>query len=276
MKRDSTRCTRRILIALVTVGITSTTLAAPVWAGPSPPKSIAAIGDSITRATNACCFYGDHPSQSWSTGYNPFGPVNSHYERLIALDPAIFGHEFNDARAGAKMAEADDQAALAVSQGADYVTILMGANDACTSSRSTMTSVSAFRGQFQAAMETLATGLPDSHVFVASIPNIRRLWRLFHDHPVARIVWRTADICQSMLAESNTAADRRAVLERVRRFNEVLAEVCAAHANCRFDGGAVFAYAFTRDHVSRLDYFHPDLDGQAALARITWPLSWWP
>jgi hypothetical protein len=32
----------------------------------------------------------------------------------------------------------------------------------------------------------------------------------------------------------------------------------------------------TRDEVSRLDYFHPDLDGQAALARITWPVSWWP
>ena len=276
MRRGSTRSTRRLLIVLATTGITSTMPAVPVWAAPAPPDSIAAIGDSITRATNACCFYGDHPRHSWSTGYHPFGPVHSHYERLIALDPEIFGHEFNDARAGAKMADADEQAALAVTQGADYVTILMGANDACTRSRSTMTSVADFRGQFRSAMETLAIGLPESHVFVASIPNIRRLWRLFHDHPIARVVWRTANICQSMLAESNTAADRRAVLERVRRFNGVLAEVCAAYANCRFDGGALFDYPFTRDHVSRLDYFHPDLDGQAALARITWPLSWWP
>jgi lysophospholipase L1-like esterase len=276
MAAGSMTVRRRALVVLATIGVTFTALSAPASAEPALPDSIAAIGDSITRATNACCFYGDHPSQSWSTGYNPLGPVNSHYERLIGANPAIWGNEFNDARAGAKMDEADDQAAVAVSQGADYVTILMGANDVCTSSRATMTPVSDFRTQFQAAMETLATGLPDSHVFVASIPNVRRLWRILHDDPVARFVWRTASICQSMLSPSNTAADRRAVYERERQFNAVLAEVCALYANCRFDGGAVFGYAFTRGQVSRLDYFHPDLDGQAALAEITWPRSWWP
>jgi lysophospholipase L1-like esterase len=202
--------------------------------------------------------------------------VNSHYERLISRNLAISGNEYNDARAGARMAEADDQAALAVSQGADYVTILMGANDACASSRSTMTSVEDFRAQFQAAIDVLATRLPDAHIFVASVPNVRRLWQLFNDDPVARFVWRTAGICPSMLSESNTAADRRAVYQRIAGFNQVLSEVCSGYANCRYDGGAVFEYRFTRDQVSRLDYFHPDLDGQAALARITWPLSWWP
>jgi lysophospholipase L1-like esterase len=266
---------RRALVALTTAGIAFGTLTPPAAAAPELPDSMAALGDSITRATNACCWYGDHPGQSWSTGGNPFGPVDSHYERLIDRNPAIRGNAFNDARAGAKMAAADDQAAVAVSQGAEYVTILMGANDACTSSRSTMTSVANFRAQFQAALDTLATGLPDSHVFVASIPNVRRLWRLFRDDPVARLVWWAAGICQSMLAESNTAEDRQAVHDRIVAFNRVLAEVCAAYANCRFDGGAVFEYPFTRDHVSRLDYFHPDLDGQAALARITWSRSWW-
>jgi lysophospholipase L1-like esterase len=261
---------------LVVIGVTVVTGFVPATAAPALPDSIAALGDSITRATSACCWYGDHPSQSWSTGFNPVGPVNSHYERLIVRNPVIWGDEYNDARAGAKMAAADDQAALAVSQGADFVTILMGANDVCTSSRSTMTSVTDFRERFRAAMQVLANGLPESHVFVASIPNVRRLWTLFHDDPVARFVWRTAGICQSMLSGSNTDDDRRAVYQRIVRFNEVLAEVCAAYPNCRHDGGAVFAHAFTRDQVSTLDYFHPDLDGQAALARITWPLSWWP
>jgi hypothetical protein len=27
--------------------------------------------------------------------------------------------------------------------------------------------------------------------------------------------------------------------------------------------------------VSKLDYFHPSLAGQAALAAITWQRSWW-
>ena len=265
---------RRTLIVLAAIAIGLGTVGTPTQAAAPPlPESIASIGDSITRATNACCFYGDHPSQSWSTGGNPIGPVRSHYERLLGANPAIANNSFNDARAGARMEEADDQAAVAVSQGADYVTILIGANDACTSSRSTMTPVPDFRVQFRAAMETLTTGLPDSHVFVASIPNIRRLWRLFRDDPIARLVWSGARICQSMLSPTNTAADRRAVHERVQRFNAVLAEVCALYASCRYDGGAVFSFPFERDHVSRLDYFHPDLDGQAALADITWARS---
>jgi hypothetical protein len=266
----------RTLVLLATIAITSATLWAPAHAGPALPDSIAAIGDSITRATNACCLYGDHPTHSWSSGANPFGPVISHYERLVAIDPGIGTNAFNDARAGATMAEADDQAGVAVSQGADYITILMGANDVCTSSRSAMTGVADFRTQFRAAMDTIAAGLPDSHVFVASIPNVRRLWRLFHDDSIARLVWGGAQICQSMLSESNTEGDRRAVLQREREFNAVLADVCALYANCRFDGGAVFDFPFTRDHVSRLDYFHPDLDGQAVLADITWSRSWWP
>jgi hypothetical protein len=44
-------------------------LAAPTRATAAPfPSSMAALGDSITRAFDVCCFYGDHPSNSWATG----------------------------------------------------------------------------------------------------------------------------------------------------------------------------------------------------------------
>jgi len=32
---------------------------------------------------------------------------------------------------------------------------------------------------------------------------------------------------------------------------------------------------FSASQVSTLDYFHPSLSGQAALARVTWAASWW-
>jgi lysophospholipase L1-like esterase len=192
------------------------------------------------------------------------------------MNPSIYGRNFNDARAGAKMRDAQGQAQVAVTQGASYVTILMGANDACTSSISTMTSVSDFRVQFTAAMNVLATGLPPgSHVFVASIPNIYQLWALFRNNSTAQFVWSIAQICQSMLSPANTEQNRQTVLARVRAFNQVLAEVCAQHVMCRFDDNAVFNYPFATGHVSRLDYFHPSLSGQAVLASVTWARSWW-
>jgi hypothetical protein len=60
------------------------------------------------------------------------------------------------------------------------------------------------------------------------------------------------------------------------QFNQILAEVCAAYARCRWDGGAVYDYRFSASQVSTLDFFHPSLSGQAALARVTWAASWWP
>lgn len=268
----------RTLLAIYVVAafLVLAPLAAP--APPPLPDSMAGIGDSITRATDVCCWYGDHPSNSWSTGGAAFDGIQSHYERIRALNPAIAGRNYNDARAGARMRDAAAQAQTAVAQQARYVTILMGANDVCTSSPSTMTSVSDFRAQFAAAMSILATGLPaGSHVFVSSIPNVYRLWQVLRTNPAAQVVWAVAGICQSMLSPFRTEQERQAVLARERAFNQVLADVCAVQhaAICRFDDLAVFNYPFAAGHVSKLDYFHPNLAGQATLASITWQRSWW-
>jgi lysophospholipase L1-like esterase len=174
------------------------------------------------------------------------------------------------------MRDAAGQAQTAIAQAARYVTIEMGANDVCTRSRWTMTSVSDFRAQFSAAMAELDSGLPaGSHVFVASIPNIYRLWQLLRGNIRAQIVWSAFRICQSMLSPANTEQDRQAVLAREAAFNQVLADVCSGYAFCRFDGNAVFNYQFSASQVSILDYFHPSLSGQAALASVTWARSWW-
>jgi lysophospholipase L1-like esterase len=242
---------------------------------PPLPSSMAALGDSITRAYDVCCFYGDHPGQSWSTGYTSYDGISSHYERLKLANPAIVGHEYNDAVSGAKMSAAPTQAATAVSQGARYVTILLGANDLCTSSPATMTSTDTFRSQFQSAMSTLMGQDRKPYVFVSSIPDIYRLWQTLHTSWLARTVWSTAHICQSMLGATRTDAERQQVVDRERAFNRVLADTCAAYARCRWDGGAVYNYTFSTSQVSTLDYFHPSLSGQAALARVTWAASWW-
>jgi lysophospholipase L1-like esterase len=264
---------RRTFLLSLVVG--AAVLVPTASATPPLPTSIASIGDSITRATDVCCWYGDHPAQSWSTGGGSFDGISSHYERIRARQPGISGHNHNDARAGAKMRDGVGQAQTAVGQGASYVTVLMGGNDVCTDSISTMTSVSDFRAQFTATMNTLAGLPPGSHVFVSSIPNVYQLWVLFHNDPAAQLVWSLAGICQSLLSPFNSEQDRQAVLTRVQELNQVLAEVCGQYVICRFDDLAVFNYRFTSGQVTRLDYFHPSLSGQAALASITWARSWW-
>ena len=268
---------RRLVVvavaAAMVVGVSGQALGEP--GAVALPNSMAAIGDSITRAFDVCCFYGEYPQHAWATGDDGTDVVTSHYEHVLAGNPGIVGNAFNDAVTGATMADAIGQAQATVSQGVEYVTILMGANDLCTSSTSNMTSVATYRSEFQQVMATLTAGLPNAHIFVSSIPNVYRLWAVLHNNIQAQLVWSLAQICQSLLSTGNTERDRRTVLQRNKAFNTVLQTVCGHYANCRFDGNAVFDVRFTADMVSTLDYFHPSLSGQAALADATWAASWW-
>ena len=268
------RVARIVILALAVV--LAGLVAQPAWGAPPLPSSMAAIGDSITRAYDVCCYYGDHPGQSWSTGSTSYDGIASHYERIRQLNSAITGRGYNDAVTGAKMAAAPTQAGQAVGQGARYVTILLGANDLCTSAPATMTSTDSFRASFSQAMATLMAQDRKPYVFVSSIPNLYQLWQVLHTNSLARWAWANFHICQSMLAATNTDTQRQQVVAREEAFNQILAEVCAQYPRCRWDGGAVYDYRFSTSQVSALDFFHPSLSGQAALARVTWAASWWP
>jgi lysophospholipase L1-like esterase len=202
--------------------------------------------------------------------------VYSHYERIMAQNPAISGHAYNDSVSGAKVAGTLSQAQAAVAQQAQYVTILIGGNDVCTPSISSMTPTAQFTTAFQSTMSALESGLPPgAHIFVSSIPNIYGLWSVLHGNPTAQLVWSFAKICQSMLATTNTEAQRQQVVAQEQADNAALSQVCGLYANCRWDGYATFDHQFSAADVSTLDYFHPSQTGQAVLASLTWGASWW-
>ena len=264
-----------LLAAVVLLG----TSALSASAATPLPRSMASTGDSITRAYNTGFFpYLDNPSASWSTGTN--SSVRSHYSRLLALQPAISGHAYNDAKSGAKMVDLAGQLTTAANQHVQYVTVLMGGNDICTSSESTMTSVATFRSQFTTAMNAITSGSPSTRVYVVSIPNVYNLWSVLKDSFTARSVWALFGVCQSMLANPDSTAqadvDRRArVLQRDIDFNATLQAVCALYVQCRFDGNAVFNTTFTASDITSRDYFHPSISGQAKLAAVSWAAGYW-
>ena len=75
--------TARLVQALVAVLLAVVGPAVPAQAEAAPlPTSMASLGDSITRGFNACGWYVDCPSRSWSTGSST--NVNSHYLRVLA------------------------------------------------------------------------------------------------------------------------------------------------------------------------------------------------
>ncbi len=237
------------------------------------PNNITALGDSITRAYNTgSTGFSDAPANSWTTGTNT--SVNSLYSRILAVNPLISAKNTNLAVSGAKMVDLNGQAAK-IATTTEYVTILMGANDVCTSSVTNMTAVATFQAQFEAAMATITSRAPNAKVYVVSIPNVYNLWTVFKNNSTARATWSLFKICQSLLANptSTKQADvnrRAAVQQRNREFNTVLATVCARYTQCHFDNNAVFNTVFTTADVSTRDYFHPSLSGQTKLAGAAW------
>ncbi|MQA26181.1 MAG: SGNH/GDSL hydrolase family protein [Micromonosporaceae bacterium] len=268
------RAFRRLsLLVALTAALLLPSVPAHADPGP-PPSSMSSLGDSITRAFNACGWYYDCTSRSWSTG--SYSTVNSHYRRILAKNSAISGRNYNDARSGARASDMYGQAGTAASRGVQYVTMLIGANDACTSSESTMTPVTTYRSQINSALSRLKSGLPNAKVYIVSVPDIKRLWAIGKNNSSARYAWSQFNICQSMLANPTSThpddeARRNRVRQRVIDYNAQLAQACVAYgANCKFDNNAIFNYPFVLSQVSSWDYFHPNTEGQRVLAQVSY------
>jgi len=77
------------------------------------------------------------------------------------------------------------------------------------------------------------------------------------------------------MAGPQAEAARRTASARLAQYNAVLSSVCASVARCRWDGGVVFRHLFARTDFSTVDYFHPSVAGQRAIADITWRAGYW-
>ncbi|KUM97671.1 hypothetical protein AQI88_07070 [Streptomyces cellostaticus] len=242
---------------------------APVWN--RSPHSIAAVGDSITRGFDACTVLTDCPEVSWATGSD--AKVDSLAVRLLGVTGAA-QRSWNYAVTGARMSDLPEQMVQAATRSPELVTVMVGANDACRSSARAMTSVAGFRADFEEAMSTLRSALPKTQVYVASVPNLKRLWSEGRENPLGKQVWKLG-ICPSMLRDADDLTGaatlrRDKVQQRVEAYNAVLKDVCAKDRRCRFDGNAVFDYSFDTEQLSHWDWFHPGRNGQARLAEIAY------
>lgn len=241
----------------------------PTW--DTSPRSVAAVGDSITRGFDACSVLADCPEVSWATGSD--AEVKSLAVRLLGKSRAGT-HSWNYARTGARMVDLPGQMARAAAVKPELVTVMAGSNDACRATVGSMTSVSAFRADFEKSLRQLRREAPKTQVYVMSVPDLKRLWSEGRTNPLGKQVWKLG-ICSSMLADPDSVATaatqrRAAVQARVEAYNKVLKDVCAKDRKCRYDGGAVFGFRFGQEQLSQWDWFHPSKNGQARLAALAY------
>lgn len=234
---------------------------------------MAALGDSISAGYGSCLALVACHGNSWSTGSST--RVDSHYRQILQDNPKIRGEAHTFARSGARAADLPGQARAAVRARVGYVTVLIGANDACRGRLADMTSPEAFREDVDTALRVLRRGLPEARVLVVAVPDLYRLWEIGHTDRRAVRAW-SLGVCPTLLNRAASTADadverRAAVRERVDAYNRQLRGACADYGSrCRYDSAA-HRVRFTLDMVNRLDYFHPNVAGQDRLAEATWP-----
>lgn len=252
----------------VQFAVVAALVAAPVAMGQTYPDSVAALGDSITRAAvaddSADGLNFGQPQHSYATGYEAGDGVNSHFERIQAANPGVVG--YNLAESGADMDNLLEQANNAVTVGAEYVIIEMGGNDVCKDSAAEMTSVAQYEAEFNVAADALQAGLPDSLILVNEVPNVKRIYDVGRWNFGCQFKWYLFQFCDSMLRNGST--ERNQAHARNIEYNNVLRDEAAARGFA-FDDD-VFEYNFARSDLSDVDCFHPAISAHAVFADRTY------
>jgi hypothetical protein len=277
-------CTAAALVAVLAVPVSAASAVPVPQTGPAAapaatvplPDSMAAVGDSVTQAfdVNLDGLFQESPQYSWSTGTST--SVDSEYQRILSANPAIAGHEYNDSVPGAMAADLDGQVKTAATQGVQYLTVEIGADDLCVNTVGEMTPTATFQSQFAQALTDFTAADPQAHIFVASIPNIYQVWQAGQANWLAELVWNVLPFCPDMLDLSATTAQRQQIVQQDLAYNTVLGEVCAEFSQCRFDNDAVYDTTLSSTYLSDVDFFHPSIAGQGKLASVAWSAGFWP
>jgi lysophospholipase L1-like esterase len=232
------------------------------------PNSMAAIGDSITRAMNTEITFGDKPKHSWSTGDDPSDEVISHYEMILNENPKIKDNNHNYAVSGSKVNDIYNQAQEVINMDPkpEYITILIGGNDACAPSLKEMTDLNVFENEFDRTLSLLTEKLPETRILVVGLPDIYQLYDIGHKKGCT-LVWDIANICRALTDPSNTEEDRLKFRERVIEYNKILKRITEKYNQVY--SSSVFNYQFKEEDIT-WDCFHPSKIGQKKIAELTW------
>jgi lysophospholipase L1-like esterase len=262
----------------------------PTPSTPPLPAMLAAIGDSYTQAWSVSPSYKrDHPQFSWAIGTDANDGIFSLRERFTALGAKLT--VVDAATSGKKMDDAARQAQLVVAQAAKlpagstvFVTFELGTNDLCDDP---MTDPGVFDAQLRDALDILRAGLPaGSRILMLSMPDFVHFHDLTQASPdaLALLAQPSQSANCAPFLGNNTTYTLAESTQMLARYDALLVAACAeiestdgpsGKLHCRTDPLHLAEKDFALIDLSRVDYFHPSLQGQARMAEAAWQAGYW-
>ena len=285
------------------------------------PNSMAALGDSMTAGALAgfsrqnanlpwlqsmlvikgLMFgitgktrYFERRDLSWATGSNPGTVTKSHARRIASLPRAEKLKVYNAAVSGTSIEDVlldqvPDMFEWSFKKlnkpAPDYVTVLIGANDACAKRASEMTTVSSYHLKMESIVHQVLVRSPTSRILLANLPNIEKLRTVAKDAKLigwgplkkCKDLWKLTKMCPT-LTLIDDPTEREIVSQRIKDYNQVMVDVANRAREEYGDrirvSNKIYNTAFTADHLA-VDCFHPNATGQDLMSRVTWDDAWW-
>ena len=237
-------------------------------AGDLPTFYLGSLGDSITAGFNAAGPL-DQRDKSWSAGLG----IESHAVRIknqLGINVVVK----NASKSGAKTEDivAQTQKLVADRFVPDYVTYLIGANDVCGGTKAPRELAAIGKKTLEDSLALLKTANPRVKLLVAAVPNLLYLNELLKSDAQCASRWKAFNICTSFM--SGNMAEQNKGIERWTAYNQMLSEFADDHAeNVKFSGRVGDRIFLSKD-VSRIDCFHPSIEGQKTLSEATWADGW--
>lgn len=208
-------------------------------------------------------------SNSWATGTNP--AVKSLYLRILAENPEIEGSAFNLSQGGATVRDFAVQAeeATTLEPAPELLVIQFMDNDMVCPA--TADDYNAFGSSFEAALEILEEGLPESRLFVVSQFGRPTTYVKAFTREERRTVGASGPgPCAFIDSDGQVIPRELARLEEViRGYESQLQAGCERFTNCRYDGGA-FGRVVEKPRYFSSDMNHLSVEGLAKMAAVAW------
>jgi hypothetical protein len=257
-----------VAIACVGTGSARSAKLALTWTG-GYPDSIAVLGHSGATGENS------DPRQpgvevranSWATGSNR--RVNSVYLRILAHNPAIRGHNYNYAQAGANVQALSAQADDLLQETPKPELILIQTIDADITCPLNRRALSTYRSRLAATLAKLGRNAPSSRQFVVS--------QFGNPRTDARILSRRERAsqggtgrCDFMTPTGAVAPRKLTRLERaIHAYEGAVKNACATVRQCTYSGASLSNTINKRAYYSN-DLNHFSIKGHARAAAAAW------
>jgi lysophospholipase L1-like esterase len=252
-------------------GARSSTPAAPL--STKYPNSIVVLGHSGTTGANSDPDQqgSDARQNSWATGENP--EVDSIYNRILALNPAVRGHNSNFGIDGSTVnnLEAELVQALAVNPLPDLFMIQEVDNDMQCDGTDPQ-NYPKFGATLTNALKEIVAAAPKATILLVSGPpgTVDNFGQIVANLPEGKLKNQGDGPCDMFDLDGKAVpAHWRYQEEVIMGYQAQLKSVCAEFTQCRYDGGALYRMKITADDLAP-DAQHLSISGHRKQAALEW------